>query len=265
MTWTKSYLPKRTDSVLQIQFVDTRHGWAATGTKYGVDPRRCRLWRTVDGGKTWKQLWKKKMWLSEFQFVDSRRGYFVADTVYATKNGGIHAEEYASGEGPAEPRHKEEGVELWGVRFIDSKNGWACGRWMSPNNAMHKVVVRTTNGGKTWKRASKGLGFDDVYDVWFVSKSTGYALGRVKGLYRTTNGGRSWRRIRYAKNELYRSLQAFGPNDVILMGTKDVTDETAERVWRSSDGGRRGARRNRLIAWAVLPSTKSTDPDVSTR
>jgi photosystem II stability/assembly factor-like uncharacterized protein len=51
--WSYQRVP--TDGALAaVDFVDTRHGWVSTAADWG---QRNSLFRTTDGGATWKLVW----------------------------------------------------------------------------------------------------------------------------------------------------------------------------------------------------------------
>ncbi|HET6352248.1 MAG TPA: hypothetical protein VFG89_08980 [Coriobacteriia bacterium] len=244
VTWAKSRLPQsktssfRFGTARQIQFIDKTNGWVLSAGDYkakdGYWYNASRLYRTTDGGATWTKLWTRRASVAEFQFVSPTRGWFVLGrTVYRSTNGGVTLKNQHADKAILAPKKL---AWLQGLRFVDANNGWACGGyiggWTKP------ILLRTRNGGKTWKRAKFGL-VGGVNDVWFVNRSVGYAI--AKGLYKTTNAGKSWHRIKYAKSQGYDLIQGFGTTGVRLVGGKPrVTDgpsNVTTVVWTSRDGG----------------------------
>ncbi len=242
VTWTRSRMPQSKSSkwqwgsVDQIQFVNKTHGWVLMGGGYkskGYWYNASRLYRTTDGGATWKRLWTRKGSVAEFQFVSASRGWFVQGrTVYRTTNGGARLTNQHADRALKAPK---KFAKLTGLRFVDARTGWACGGyiggWTKP------ILLRTRDGGKTWKRAKTGL-TGGVDDVWFVNRSTGYAI--AKGLYKTTNAGKSWRRVKYSSKQGYDAVQGFGTKGVRLLGNKPrVTpgpSNVTDVIWTSRDG-----------------------------
>ena len=242
VTWTRSRMPQsktstwRWGSVQQIQFVDKTHGWALMGGDYkskGYWYNASRLYRTTDGGATWKRLWTRKADVQEFQFVNASRGWFVAGrSVYRTTNGGVTLVNQNADRAIAAPR---KFAKLTGLRFVDAKSGWVCGGyiggWTKP------ILLRTNDGGRTWSRAKTGLA-GGVDDVWFANRSTGYSI--AKGVYKTTNAGRSWRRVKYSSTQSYGQVQSFANGGVRLVGSKPrVTagpSNVTQVVWTSRNG-----------------------------
>ncbi|MHC4914004.1 MAG: WD40/YVTN/BNR-like repeat-containing protein [Planctomycetota bacterium] len=94
---------------------------------------------------------------------------------------------------------------LLGVHFPDAKNGWTVGA--------DGLVLRTADGGRTWKQQKTGLSKSDLYAVHFLDARRGWACGgngdgpRARGhilmggdmsaaaVLRTTDGGGSWEKV----------------------------------------------------------------------
>jgi photosystem II stability/assembly factor-like uncharacterized protein len=235
LTWTLSHLPNRTLYVNQVQFVSKLRGWALAHGWYKVGAygyTDWRLYRTTDGGVTWKWLWTRKATpVDEFQFVDANRGWFVGGhKVYTTSNGGTTLSDQHADRKISAPLRL---AYLRGLRFVDAKSGWVCGGyvggWTKP------IMLRTSDGGKTWRSVKSGLS-SGIDDVWFDNGTTGYAVGN--GLFKTTNAGGSWKRIKYTSKEVYDSVQAFGASGVRMIGGGNTADENSGgTVWTSRDGG----------------------------
>ncbi len=56
---------------------------------------------------------------------------------------------------------------------------------------LDRLVLRTTNGGATWKRDSSDVAAGGFYDIAFLDTLHGWACG-LNGLARSTDGGRNW-------------------------------------------------------------------------
>lgn len=81
------------------------------------------------------------------------------------------------------------GALLVGVSAVNENVVWVTGTL--------GTILRTTNGGKTWKsRTISGTDSLQFRDVYAVSAQTAYVLSIGKGaksrIYKTTDGGRSW-------------------------------------------------------------------------
>ncbi|MBP7865356.1 MAG: hypothetical protein KA419_05345 [Acidobacteria bacterium] len=116
--------------------------------------------------------------------------------------------------------------DLYGLSFIDARNGWAAGEfgtllqssdggktWVlqtsGTNKALYDVcfadslhgwapggfsstfILKTADGGKTW--ASKPSGTDyRLFRARFVDAQTGWAVGEMGTILKTTDGGETW-------------------------------------------------------------------------
>lgn len=79
--------------------------------------------------------------------------------------------------------------------FVDSVYGWAAGD--------SGAIIRTTNGGQNWVQQNSGISFHPIDDIFFTSRTNGWALcndylflGTI--LLRTSNGGINWTNSRYS-------------------------------------------------------------------
>ena len=94
------------------------------------------IFKTTDGGESWtRQSSGTHQYLNALEFVDARYGWAVGGrgTILATRDGGAHWRRQSSG--------TTAGLEA--ADFVDRLHGWAVGG---------KVRLRTTDGGKTWKK-----------------------------------------------------------------------------------------------------------------
>ncbi len=152
----------------------------------------------------------------------------------------------------------------------DPQYGWACG--------FNGYVVRTTDGGKTWKGTQLPAPANHMESIHFVSPLVGWCSGtNPDRIYRTTDGGRTWTDITpnptgelwgcYFVNDsvgvlvgggcgtpqnFYRTTDGgntwtlkqyhepgSGLSDVILYSANGLGYAISSgRIWRTTDGGR---------------------------
>lgn len=90
------------------------------------------------------------------------------------------------------PNSLEFGKDLF---FIDSVNGWIVRNSLGSGEA---IVLRTVDGGLTWKMASLPEG-STVSAIFFANQQNGWILTEntngVKTLYLTVNGGAAWKKV----------------------------------------------------------------------
>ncbi len=127
--------------------------------------------------------------LNDVSFVDLKHGWAVGKgVILSTTDGGKHWQ-----------AKKMAGYTLNGVHFLNRKLGWAAGvgrQAISGGSRVASVVLRTTNGGKTWvphwePRSMSHL--DGLNDVCFTDARRGCAVGNDQLRIYTTNGGRTWK------------------------------------------------------------------------
>jgi hypothetical protein len=150
------------------------------------------VYRTTDGGNVWRAL----------QLPDSMRSFTINDIALPTLNTVIVM--MAEGDTWVTVRSDDAGA-TWAIypgapnmlrlHFIDSLEGWAVGVDRDTNSYKGKdVVYHTTTGGRVWdlqlhKKIEPSYG---LFDVDFVDRLNGIAVGGVAKILRTTDGGTTW-------------------------------------------------------------------------
>jgi photosystem II stability/assembly factor-like uncharacterized protein len=126
---------------------------ASPGTVYAYNGSK--YWRSSDGGRSWKQAEQKEPGLRQMM------------------RGDISSAEFKS-------MAQDAG---------DAKTFYA-GAWSS--SEAERSVFKTTDGGKNWKPAAKGLPEGAVHALVSPAPKVVYALVEKEGVYRTRDGGGSW-------------------------------------------------------------------------
>ncbi len=112
--------------------------------------------------------------------------------------------------------------------FSDSLTGWICGK-----NHSDKYLMKTEDGGITWKPNEAPLSGELITGFHFISKDTGYAYGTSGLLMYTENKGEKWKRLNKGISGDINSLTIFRGQGVITTKSEDDT----ERVYYTTDGG----------------------------
>ncbi|MDI6766501.1 MAG: T9SS type A sorting domain-containing protein [Bacteroidota bacterium] len=157
--------------------------------------------KTIDGSANWNfQARPTEYPLKKIKFLDDSIG-FTCGGVYTT-------EPYP----PPSTLSYSEGIILrttnagtsWQTIYSDSINirnvyfrntllGWALGTsvWKDQFHEWQErhFILNTTDGGITWTAQRVGSQLEDIY---FVSDTHGWAVGRFCVLYSTTNSGYNW-------------------------------------------------------------------------
>ncbi|MBW4084541.1 hypothetical protein [Paenibacillus sp. S150] len=169
----------------QIDFPDNVHGWALATVQ---DGQAKYLIRTADGGSTWTRLTNNAVTFERIDFMDSQAGFgYNRASTYYTKDGGTVWSKVPT---PANTR---------GSYFSSRNNGWAV--VVVPGSGYQ--VMRTTDGGASWKLSLKSAYPEPVYGQVYAEGPQVYALlyggsGMSQtsySLYGSPDSGGSWTRV----------------------------------------------------------------------
>jgi photosystem II stability/assembly factor-like uncharacterized protein len=165
-----------------VDFVDARNGWAVGGVG-GVLVRAGVVFVTHDGGATWKrQPVPLHLALRGVDFVTPRLGFAVGcDGAIIRTTDGRRWHDVRSGTTNS----------LYAVEFLDERNGWAVG---------DGVLLRTADGGQTWRQAPHPAPGVQFADVSFADALHGWVVGGSISSHGnwgatalvTSDGGESW-------------------------------------------------------------------------
>jgi len=150
-----------------INFIDPIHGWvlleaelnSRVGLNMGV------LFKTEDGGKTWKLVNDKLEKAGRFLFMTTKEGWMVArygDDLFATQNGGNTWQQVTL---PPPPQVSSPGAQYDLPIFKDSLNGFLPVTFVT-ENLPSLVLFATHDGGKTWKPNGVLSEMPDIANVY---------------------------------------------------------------------------------------------------
>lgn len=179
---------------------------AALGHPYGPNKER-GVYRTLDGGKIWKQV----------LYIDENTGAIQVGIDPKDPNV-IYADMWAGRQGP-----------------------WENGQW----NGKESGLFKSTDGGDTWKKLTNGLpttaeGLGRIgFGIAPSNPKRLYATvdaGEKGGIYRSDDAGETWRRIQ-SDGRLWGRGSDFAevkidPNNADIVYSANVV------VWKSVDGGK---------------------------
>lgn len=210
-----------------------------------------RIYKTVDGGKTWKLQFKNtnpKMFFDALAFWDAEHGIAMSDSVdghfvvITTDDGGAH---WTPLKNPPAAKEGEGGFAASGTCItVQGKSDV----WIATSHFAR--VLHSSNRGKTWSAYETPIRNGDasmgVFSIAFRDKSNGIIVG---GDYRnpkdsqsnsalTADGGKTWKLIEGAKPEGFRSAVAYLPetNRMITVGTlgSDYSPDGG-KTWKAID------------------------------
>jgi photosystem II stability/assembly factor-like uncharacterized protein len=177
-----------------------RYGWfsfVSADVGFRTDDRH-RLFRTDDGGSTWKLVAQKTPELQGVVFVSSSEAFVIDYGPPPPDDGMKHSS--------PRPRllHSEDGGKHWKVveapleiltriYSLDARHWWlfANANCTLATPCTSGQVLRTADGGRHWDLI-RLPGTLDAQFATFVSPQVGFAGSPATGLYRTDDGGVTW-------------------------------------------------------------------------
>ncbi|MDE0326716.1 MAG: YCF48-related protein [Candidatus Poribacteria bacterium] len=165
--------------LLSLFFVDEENGWCVGSGG--------EIIHTNDGGKTWNRQKSGTTWnLFDVHFTSKQRGWVVGmnGTMLSTVDGGTNWK-------LASISRRHPFFFLDAVTFVSPEIGWVVGLDLR-SLGMDGLILHTENGGKTWQRQeSHTANFLD--DVFFISETEGWIVGKEGLVLHTKDGGQNWR------------------------------------------------------------------------
>jgi photosystem II stability/assembly factor-like uncharacterized protein len=195
----------------------------ASGTNYPNRPPR--MMKTMDGGQTWT-AWSMKPWadlLIDCYFTSPSRGWVVGGKTNLPNPARLNVKPVVL--------LTEDGGQTWVNRVADIQDQFPLGEWgwkiqflndqigfVSLENFNEAAILKTTDGGQTWKRLKvndpqgnvnlEGIGFIDEQRGWVGGWGPGGfgSPGTPQGFSSATiDGGENWQDA----NEIGRFINRF--------------------------------------------------------
>ncbi len=165
-----------------IFFINDSTGWVCGG--YGF-PDKGRIFRTDDGGNTWRQQFGAGKYLRSIKFATDKIGFCgsLDSTLYKTTDGGQTWVDITASL-PIRPKG------ICGLSIPNPSVVYGVGKYSGP-----AFIIKSLDGGNTWQYINMSAYAAGLVDVLFLNKDTGYVSGTsLQGgvLLYTTDGGSSW-------------------------------------------------------------------------
>lgn len=189
--------------IRSVWFVDPQQGWALT-----IDRD---ILNTTDGGSTWAL--QRKAGKVQLKLLHNRREPVVEqpeqidyirfiDPLHGWAWGGGRKDNYSEqpgiflitsdgGKNWSEVAYPFD-QNVWGIFFLDAKNGWA---------STEGTFYRSRDGGVNWAKVETKLPEQVFRSIFFVDENNGWVVTRDGRLAKTSNGGRTWTNIYKIKLE----------------------------------------------------------------
>jgi photosystem II stability/assembly factor-like uncharacterized protein len=230
-TWSKISELKDFTCANQIEFLNEKDGWI----------REClSIWRTRDGGITWR----KTLSTVTPGVLGQPTGVFPvnADSLVSSGSGG---QVYLTKDGGETWRIETplagDNIDFNDVWFADQNHGWLAGyQVLVAGESLRALLLETTDGGESWKELAVDADIRPssvcfVGDQGWLAGSRrivdGESVKLVGVLLSTKDGGRHWNPVQ------------FGPEEPFFTDVR-FTDERhgwiagRDSLYRTEDGGK---------------------------
>jgi photosystem II stability/assembly factor-like uncharacterized protein/dienelactone hydrolase len=214
--WEKQ-LEKKGTFFRCIAFVDGLRGYAGTvGTDYFPNVSdTIPLYATTDGGKNWKPVDYKGPYVKGLCAIDIVREQFINHGktdykvhIYAVGRVGTPANMMVSHDGGltwTSNSMDKDCKMLFDIKMFDKNTGFACAASDEDIEKSNALVLKTSDGGKTWKKVyQSNRPFETTWKVSFPSEKVGYVTiqsynpdpnVKQQRVAKTTDGGETWQEI----------------------------------------------------------------------
>jgi photosystem II stability/assembly factor-like uncharacterized protein len=262
ITWEKQ-LEKEGTFFRCIAFIDSMRGFVGTvGTEYfpGVTDT-IPMYRTVDGGNSWSPVEYKGNYVKGLCAIDIVKEQYVNHGtidykyhIYAVGRVGSPANFMVSHDDGATFQSMDMSPyckALYDIKMFNKKEGVACASTSEEVENSHASLLRTLDGGKTWKKVFETKRpFEISWKIFFPSAKVGYATIQsynpdstisTQHFAKTTNGGKSWREYVLCNDYKSRSFGvAFIDDNTGFIGTMNTGFQTNDggKSWSKIDLGK---------------------------
>jgi photosystem II stability/assembly factor-like uncharacterized protein len=220
--WRRVALPKKWGGASFVDFTTRSVVWLAG--QYGSDPNGRCVARSANGGRTWvSQLMQSHVFpagVTGLSAPTTSTAYMWSLGLWATHNGGGTWARVRSDYG-----FKRNA--MWQIAFPARSTGWAMRHYTS-------VLVKTTDGGRHWKKQFKGIA-TRLYGLDFINAKTGWLVGAAGVAFRTRNGGRTWTAHQLPTTGNLVSVDFIDKSHGWVVGAADYGEDSP--LFRTSDGG----------------------------
>ena len=249
-TWEKQ-LEKKGTFFRCIAFVDSLRGFAGTvGTDYFPDVTdTIPLYGTIDGGKTWNPVSYAGPYVKGLCAMDIVKEQYINHGksdykihIYGVGRVGSPANMMVSHDGGltwTSNSMNKECKMLFDIKMFDKNTGFACAASDEDMEKSNALILKTSNGGKTWKKVYQSKRpFEGTWKASFPTEKVGYVTiqsynpdpnVKQQRIAKTTDGGETWNEINLVEDAGAREFGiGFIDENHGFVGTMDTGYETKD-------------------------------------
>ncbi len=215
-TW-QNQLKKEGTFFRTIAFIDKNVGFAGTvGTDYFPNVKdSIPLYGTKDGGKTWNPVKYKGPYVKGLCSIDVVKEQIINSGnidykyhLYAVGRVGSPANLMVSHDGGAtwtSNTMQKDCKMLFDIKMFNKNEGFACAASSDAMEKSNAVILKTSNGGKTWQKVYQSKRpFECTWKASFPSKKVCYVTIQSyntdekvnqQHVAKTTDGGKTWKEL----------------------------------------------------------------------
>lgn len=181
-SWKNIGAPVPTGNTNQFDFIDANIGYCIAGGDINSSAEVAKVFKTTDGGKTWKVTNNGKDIISDnlysIVFLDENTGFvsggYNSTKTYKTTNGGTTWTQVNS-------------YSFRQIMFLTPTIGY--GR-------SNSYFYKTVDGGNTWQALTIPVDYSGIASFDFTNENNGYIAGsRNSEIFKTTDGGSTWQKL----------------------------------------------------------------------
>ena len=261
-TW-QMQLEKKGTFFRCVAFVDSLTGFVGTvGTDYFPNVTdTIPLYKTIDGGKNWSPVPYSGNIVKGLCAIDIVKEQYINHGeigykyhVFAVGRVGSPANFMVSHDGGntfLSMSMKPYCDALYDIKMFNKNEGLACASVSEDIEKSHGRMIKTNDGGKTWKTVYESKrNFEITWKCFFPSPKIGYATIQnynedstvvEQHFIKTTNGGKKWKEYILCKDHAARSFGVgFIDENIGFIGTMKTGYKTTDggKNWLPTDLGR---------------------------
>ncbi len=220
-----------------IVFLNAQIGFAGSGCFFPHDCLDNALFKTTDGGSTWKLLYDFNVWSGfEYGTIEQIHAFDERNLVIVNQYGFFYTEN-----GGANWKHvtiADDVYQYHDLKFINPQNGFIIVQGYNAEVGTFGAVYHTNDKGKNWTYLYNSIDLGhkiNAYDM--IDESIHVILTNEGQLLKTLDKGQTWTAIHFSHNanEHGQKISFINTKTGYLYAINN--DEESSTLYRTIDGG----------------------------